>query len=51
MSVSNIISHAERTGSLGDDESLREVLDFLVTEEQLGRQETGPMPARFEGRT
>jgi hypothetical protein len=36
MSVSNIISDAERTGSLGDKESLREVLDFLVTEEQLG---------------
>src|SRR6185437_12045599 len=36
MSVSNIISQAERTGSLGDKESLREVLDFLVTEEQLG---------------
>jgi hypothetical protein len=36
MSASNIISHAERTRSLGDDESLSEVLDFLVTEEQLG---------------
>jgi hypothetical protein len=36
MSASNIVSHAEQTGSLGDDESLREVLDFLVTEEQLG---------------
>ena len=36
MSASNIISEAERTGSLGDKESLREVLDFLVTEEQLG---------------
>ena len=35
MSTSNIISE-ERTGSLGDKESLREVLDFLVTEEQLG---------------
>jgi hypothetical protein len=36
MSASNIVSHAERTWPLGDDESLREVLDFLVTEEQLG---------------
>lgn len=36
MSASSIVSHAERTGSLGDEESLREVLDFLVTEEQLG---------------
>ena len=36
MSASNIVSPAERTGSLGDDESLREVLDFLITEEQLG---------------
>jgi hypothetical protein len=35
MSASNIVSHAERTGSLGDDE-MREVLDFLITEEQLG---------------
>ncbi len=35
MSTSNIISE-ERTGSLSDKESLREVLDFLVTEEQLG---------------
>src|SRR6478609_152836 len=36
MSASNIVSHAEGTWPLGDDESLREVLDFLVTEEQLG---------------
>ncbi len=36
MSAPTIISDAERTGSLGDKESLREVLDFLVTEEQLG---------------
>jgi hypothetical protein len=36
MSASNIVSHPERTWPLGDDESLREVLDFLVTEEQLG---------------
>jgi hypothetical protein len=36
MSASNIIIDAESTGSLGDKESLREVLDFLVTEEQLG---------------
>src|SRR3954470_1002026 len=36
MYESNILSGAERTGSLGDTESLREVLDFLVTEEQLG---------------
>jgi hypothetical protein len=36
MSATNIISDAERTGSLGDKGSLREVLDFLVTEEQLG---------------
>ena len=36
MSVSNIVSAAERTGLIGDKESLREVLDFLVTEEQLG---------------
>ena len=36
MSASNLVSHVERTGSLGDDESLREVLDFLITEEQLG---------------
>ena len=36
MSAANIISDAESTGSLGDKESLREVLDFLVTEEQLG---------------
>src|SRR4051794_39325672 len=36
MSATNLISDAERTGSLGDNESLREVLDFLVTEEQLG---------------
>src|SRR6185437_16741755 len=35
MSTSNIISE-ERTGSSSDKESLREVLDFLVTEEQLG---------------
>jgi hypothetical protein len=35
MSVSNIVGQAERAGSLGD-ESLQEVLDFLVTEEQLG---------------
>ena len=36
MSASSIISDAGNTGSLGDTESLREVLDFLVTEEQLG---------------
>jgi hypothetical protein len=36
MSATNIIRDAESTGSLGDKESLREVLDFLVTEEQLG---------------
>jgi hypothetical protein len=36
MSASKVISDAERTGSLGDDESVQEVLDFLVTEEQLG---------------
>src|SRR3954452_12102216 len=36
MSATNIIRDAERTGSLSDKESLREVLDFLVTEEQLG---------------
>ena len=36
MSTSNLISESERTGSPGDQESLREVLDFLVTEEQLG---------------
>ena len=36
MSASNIVSHAERTGLLGNEENLREVLDFLVTEEQLG---------------
>jgi hypothetical protein len=35
MSASNIVSK-EGTGSLGDKESLQEVLDFLVTEEQLG---------------
>jgi hypothetical protein len=50
MSASNIVSHAERTGSLGDDESLRELLDFLITEEQLGvtlvspRSRTRPAP-------
>jgi len=36
MSTSNLISESERTGSPGNQESLREVLDFLVTEEQLG---------------
>jgi hypothetical protein len=36
MSASTIIGQTESTGSLGDDESLQEVLDFLVTEEQLG---------------
>jgi hypothetical protein len=36
MSESASVSKAERAGSLGDKESLREVLDFLVTEEQLG---------------
>ena len=36
MSEATIISEAERTGSLGNEENLREVLDFLVTEEQLG---------------
>ena len=36
MSATSIISDAGSTGSLGDTESLREVLDFLVTEEQLG---------------
>ncbi len=36
MSATNIIIDADRTESLGDKESLREVLDFLVTEEQLG---------------
>ena len=36
MSEANIISEAERTGSLGDEDNLREVLDLLVTEEQLG---------------
>ena len=36
MSASNIIIDAESTESLGGKESLREVLDFLVTEEQLG---------------
>jgi hypothetical protein len=36
MSASNIVGQAARTRSLGDDESLQEVLDFLVTEEQLG---------------
>src|SRR3954466_13024750 len=36
MSVQTIIGDAEGTGSLGDTEHLREVLDFLVTEEQLG---------------
>ena len=36
MPASTIIRHPESTGSLGDEESLREVLDFLVTEEQLG---------------
>ena len=36
MSASSIVSEPGRTGSLGDEESLREVLDFLVTEEQLG---------------
>jgi hypothetical protein len=36
MSATNILRDAESTGSLGDKESLREVLDFLVTEEQLG---------------
>src|SRR3954465_5030314 len=36
MSATNIIRDAERTGSLDDKESLREVLDFLITEEQLG---------------
>ena len=34
MSASNIVSE-EMTRSLGDNESLQEVLDFLVTEEQL----------------
>jgi hypothetical protein len=36
MSASNIVGQTESTESLGDDESLQEVLDFLVTEEQLG---------------
>jgi hypothetical protein len=36
MSATNIIRDADSTGPLGDKESLREVLDFLVTEEQLG---------------
>jgi hypothetical protein len=36
MSESHIVSEAERTGSQGGNENLREVLDFLVTEEQLG---------------
>jgi hypothetical protein len=36
MSATHIITGSESTGSLGDRESLREVLDFLVTEEQLG---------------
>ena len=36
MSASNIVSDAQRTGALGDENGLREVLDFLVTEEQLG---------------
>ena len=36
MYQSNIVSEAKRTGSRGGKESLREVLDFLVTEEQLG---------------
>jgi hypothetical protein len=33
MSQLNIVSDAELEGSLGHRESLREVLDFLVTEE------------------
>ena len=36
MSVQSTISDAEGTGSLGNEERFREVLDFLVTEEQLG---------------
>jgi hypothetical protein len=36
MSESNFASEAEGTRSQGDKESLREVLDFLVTQEQLG---------------
>jgi hypothetical protein len=36
MSESNFVSEAEGTGSQGGKESLREVLDFLVTQEQLG---------------
>jgi hypothetical protein len=35
MSESNLVDEAGGTGSQGDKESLREVLDFLVTEEQL----------------
>jgi hypothetical protein len=34
--LAEVITDAECTGSLGDRESLREVLDVLVTEEQLG---------------
>ena len=36
MSASAIISQANSAESLGDTETLGEVLDFLVTEEQLG---------------
>ena len=36
MFASNMVSDAAGTASLGDKESLQEVLDFLVTEEQLG---------------
>ena len=36
MSTSNIVIDAEIIGSHGGEERLREVLDFLVTEEQLG---------------
>jgi hypothetical protein len=36
MFASNMVSDAARTATLGDKESLQEVLDFLVTEEQLG---------------
>jgi hypothetical protein len=36
MSASNIVGEGERAGLLGGKESLQEVLDFFVTEEQLG---------------
>jgi hypothetical protein len=36
MSASAIISEANSAESLGDTETIGEVLDFLVTEEQLG---------------